>query len=222
MPDIFNIFPFDKEINGWIKKYKFNSITAPAVYQEKQIKRQKVSKNIIVIGRLDKEDVFMRGKGLSLNMFQTLHQLLIQRNDFNLIVVGDGINKKLYEALFGEHQRVSFLGWKNNFNQQLNSASIVIGGFGLNGVILDTVPYGILPMLSQTGCFDFWKDQENALIFDYRSSESIKEKINDALDNPDKVELMSENAKQSIREYALPIPEAGLKWKLLLEHFINN
>ena len=217
------MYPDDTEIQGWIKEYSFNEIQVPGVYIKKNIKRDIQDKKVITImGRLDNEHSSLMLKGLGDNLFEVLKEVLNQRDDVYVVVVGAGKRLKHYQQEMSPFSdRISFMGWMTDFDLQLSQASFVIGGSGLNGVIMDSVPNQIPVLISKNLTGSLWRHKENCLVYDPADTAQWKDVISLALDQPKNLQIYASKAKADLNEFALPQYQAGQKWISKINDFLK-
>lgn len=222
-PNLLNMYPDDPEIADWVKKYSFFEVQVPGVYREKEILRNQGSEKILtVVGRLDNEISSLMLKGLGDELFTMIGQALRARDDFSVVVVGDGKRLDYYREQMSEFSdRVIFRGWQATFDTELSRAAIVIGGSGMNGVIMDTVPYGIPVLISENLTGSLWQDQRNCFVYDPSDVEAWERVVHKALDNPQLLSEFALQAKLDLQKFALPTSHAGEKWADELERFVQ-
>ncbi|MFT6409189.1 MAG: hypothetical protein ACJAQ6_002614, partial [Arenicella sp.] len=102
-PNLLNMYPDDPEIRGWIGKYSFHEVKVPGVYREKKISRTEGQQKILtIVGRLDNEVSSLMLKGLGDELFIMITQALRARDDFLVVVVGDGKRLEYYREQMSE------------------------------------------------------------------------------------------------------------------------
>lgn len=223
-PNLLNMYPDDPEIQEWIKKYSFKEVKVPGVYVDKSIERKQQSSTVLtIIGRLDNERSSLMLKGLGDELFVVIEAVLKERNDFSVVVVGGGKRLEYYkQQMSGFKKRVFFRGWMTNFDAELSQASFVIGGSGLNGVIMDSVPNEVPVLISKKLTGTLWRDQENCLVYDPCDLTKWKEVIHFALDHSKQLSGYATKAKTDLNQFALPYKAAGPEWVLTLETFCSS
>jgi glycosyltransferase involved in cell wall biosynthesis len=222
-PNLLNMYSEDPEINSWIRKYKFKSYTVPAVYETKQLNKLKTTKTITIIGRYDEEASSLYLKGLGKPLFDVINQLLSIRDDFHVTIIGDGRSLASYQDLLKEHKaRTTFTGWQSNFDRELERSYLVVGGSGMNGVIMDAVPNQIPVLISKNLTGTLWKNGVNCLTFDPQNSSQWLATLQQALNNEDRLKELAIQAQKDLSKVAQPEELAGRFWKRALTEFINT
>ena len=224
VPNVLNMYPDDSEIMQWIEQYSFKEHIVPGVYESKSISRATFDKkNITIIGRLDNEESSYRLKGLGDGLFDVLLKLMKERDDFSVTVVGHGRNLQKYRSMLSEYsERVTFTGWKINFDTELSQAGAIIGGSGMNGVIMDSVPNGIPVFISKNLTGSLWKHKQNCLVFDPDNLSEWAKLLAWGLDHPESLIEYAEQAKKDITQFALPMEKSAFEWDKVITKFIGK
>ncbi|PID78397.1 MAG: hypothetical protein CSA18_03865 [Deltaproteobacteria bacterium] len=220
---ILNPYTADMEIKEWIKKYKFKEIPVINTYKNLSLNRRKINIPVLtIIGRLNNESKVYQLKGLGKNLFVIINEILTERTDISVDIIGEGTQKKFYENLLKNHdKRVTFTGWLTDFSKYLERSSVVIGGAGLNGVVMDTTPNNIPLLISKNATGIIWKHLSNCLVYDPDNLENFKKMIFLALDNQDLMEKLASKAKKDLAKYALSIDNASFLWKKTFDNIIE-
>jgi len=226
VPDVLNMYGPDSEPVEWIEEFGFTEWRVPGVYRPQDVTRmvKPSAPNIVVIGRFDGEPIIEPMKGLGPNLFQALNTLLRDRPEISVTVIGDGVKLDEYRELLNDYgSRVVFTGWLRDFREQLCAAYCVIGGAGRNGVIMDTVPYGIPALISRFAPGSrFWEHEKNCLIYDPSTSESFAKGIAMALDEPELLMSCAERARSELAELVLPVETAGEQWAKVIDAYLQK
>ena len=222
-PNLLNMYSDDEALNHWIEEFGFVNHIVPGVYTEKSLARVEPARPLIaIVGRLDGEASGLHMKGLGSNLFEAIKQLFQKRSDFDVIVIGDGKQLNDLQCLLSEFTgNVTFTGWLGEFDQYLAKATLVIGGGGTNGVVMDTTPYGIPLMISKYLTGSIWVDKQNCLVFDPYDINNISRTIEYAIENPQQLEGFGQKAQIDLTKFALPTDKAGIVWREIFEKFCS-
>ncbi len=222
-PNLLNPHSEDPEINSWIRQYKFKSHTVPAVYEQKQLNKLKTTKTVTIIGRYDEEASSLYLKGLGKPLFDVINQLLNIRDDFHVAIIGDGRSLASYQDLLKAHKgRTTFTGWQSNFDRELEKSYLVVGGSGMNGVVMDAVPNQIPVLISKNLTGTLWKDGVNCLTFDPQNSEQWLATFQQALNNEEMLKELALQAQKDLSNVAQPEELAGHAWNRVITEFTTS
>jgi glycosyltransferase involved in cell wall biosynthesis len=221
---ILNPYSADAEIKEWIKKYNFQEIQVINTYKHISLSERKVNEpRLTIIGRLNKAPELYQIKGLGKNLFIIINEILNERPDIFVDIIGEGTEKNFYEYLLKNHfKRVTFTGWLKNFSKYLEKSSVTIGGASLNGVVMDTAPNNIPLLISKNATGNIWKHLDNCLVYDPDDLTNFKELILFALDNKDLMEKLASKAKKDLNKYALNIDKAAIFWKKTFDSIMKR
>jgi glycosyltransferase involved in cell wall biosynthesis len=219
VPWILNMYGKDAEIRGWIDKFRFREIRVPNMYRAKAIGAARRGDRILVVGRLENDAYHFRAKGIGEPLFRILAEIVKRRPEARVTVIGDGSAAPTFRRICtGLEDRIEFTGWLNNYDRYLPDARIVIGASGHGGVTLDTVPYGIPVMISKHDPVEgFWEDRRNCLLFDPDDEAGFRGVIEKSLDDTELLRRIADQARDDFRAWALPVAEAGARWRDALE-----
>lgn len=221
IPNLLNMYPDDPEIASWVARYKFNNFTVPGVFEPRNITRRDAGRIITVIGRFDGESASYFLKGLGVPLFLVLDQLLHLRDDVSVVVVGDGSSLDECKSIVHHWgDRVLFKGWKTSFDDELSSSTLVIGGSGMNGVVMDAVPNAIPVLISKNLTGTLWRDGVNCLVFDPDDSDGFVGVLNYALSHKELLDSMAVAARDDLKQFASSVSTAGKKWDNVLTRYI--
>ncbi len=216
----------DDEMNMWRDKFRFEEIYVPMLYRTIPIRPRSSSPpaaRIVVIGRLENHSYHMKYKGIGDQLFSVLGKVTRTHPQARFTVIGGGSKIDHFRSLCSAFSdKIEFTGWRDEFEDHLSAAGFVIGASGLAGVTLDTVPYGIPVIVSKYDPSSFfWKHEHNCLIYDPLDEENYLATVIYALENPERMRQIAQNAKDDLSNYALPLEEAADVWKSRLEEFMR-
>jgi glycosyltransferase involved in cell wall biosynthesis len=131
-------------------------------------------------------------------------------DDFNLIIIGEGSNRKCLEALTEElhlEDKVKFLGEIPNKDIPANLKKAhcfclpsLKEGFGI--VVLEAMAAGLPAVATKVGgIVDIIKAEENGILVSPKNPREIREAIMRIKNNQELTTKLTENAKQGLKKY---------------------
>jgi len=153
-------------------------------------------------------------------------EILKKKNDpFHLFYVGDGdemIRGELVKLIDDMHLQndVTLLGGKLNVLDYMKFCHLGVGGIAFNAVSQEFTVMKKPQLLVDTpdNMHTPWKHGTNALFFKPCNTMDLTDKLNWALDHPEKLSAIGKRANEDMREY---ISDSKMGGKLYLEAFKN-
>lgn len=180
-----------------------NPVTLDSTFEVEQISLKK--KQLLYVGRMD---FSQKRVERIVHLWENLNQFWL---DWELVLVGDGLQKKELEEYVVSHSipRVRFEGFKKNPTKNYEEASILLltsdmEGFGL--VIVEGMTYGCVPVVygSYEAVYDIIEDGKSGYItsMPYNSKE-MEDKVNVLMQDEQKRKQMAANAIDQSKKFSL-------------------
>jgi len=178
-------FIYKKLKNAGYKKIKliYNSV-------DMSFKRTSYKKTIIYCGRISPE------KGL-----HTVIGILDKIKNYRTLILGEGPMKKFLQE---SYKNIKFLGYQNPEKYYQNSSILVMPSiweepFGRSTA--EAMSCGLCVIGSNTGGTpELIIPSKTGLLFEPGNADDFKNKINDLIENPEKIKLMGRNARAFIKK----------------------
>lgn len=180
--------------NIYSKKYKCEIAVIPNFLREIHSHTDKEKgKYIITVGRCVPE----KAQHYLIKAFS-----MIQHDDWELIILGDGPLKKDLEteaSVLPENKRVTFLGFKKNVDEYLSQSSIFVLTSIVEGypnALLEAMANGVAPISFNciAGPSDIIKNGTNGYLVEPRNFIDLSNKINLLIENDDLRQKIQNNA----------------------------
>ena len=208
-----------RDLKTWQKdlsnvEYIHNALTTSN--ENKSINYDIENKRIVSVGRLEEQKGFIY-------LIDVFEEVLIQRPDWCLNIVGEGNNYNLLKEKIKTKKldnNIKIINFKNNIGEEYTKASMYIStsifeGFGL--VITEAMSYG-LPIIA-FDCYasprELIKNNVNGLLCSNRNIKEMAKKIIYLIDNKEIRKKMSMNATKESEKYKIDI--IGERWKEIVE-----
>lgn len=197
-----------------------NPVTLDSTFEVEQISLKK--KQLLYVGRMDFSPKRVER---IVHLWENLSQFWL---DWELVLVGDGLQKKELEEYVASHSvpRVRFEGFKKNPTKNYEEASILLltsdmEGFGL--VIVEGMTYGCVPVVygSYEAVYDIIEDGKSGYItsMPYNSKE-MEDKVNVLMQDEQKRKQMAANAIDQSKKFSLGY--VAQMWYNLFEDVLKN
>ena len=178
-------FIYKKLKTAGYKKIKliYNSV-------DMSFKRTSYKKTIIYCGRISPE------KGL-----QTIIGILDKIKNYRTLILGEGPMKKFLQE---SYKNIKFLGYQNPEKYYQSSSILVMPSiweepFGRSTA--EAMSCGLCVIGSNTGGTpELIIPSKTGLLFEPGNADDFKNKINDLIENPEKIKLMGRNARAFIKK----------------------
>lgn len=202
---------YDKNKYSFVKNV--NVIKNPLVLSNKytNIVREKI---ILGAGSL----VELKGFDMLIKAFSKLN-----KNDWKLIIVGEGPKRKDLESLInklGLEERISLPGVTKDIEKYYKKASIFVLSSrieGFPGVLCEAMGYGCPSIAFDclTGPRDIIEDKISGILVEAENEDQLSNEIQNLIDNKEYRELLGSNSKKILDE--LDINKIAQKWIRVIE-----
>lgn len=175
-------------------------------------------KQIIYVGRLiawQKQPLHI------INIWSKISHLV---PDWNLIIVGDGPERNKMEWAARKINNIKFVGFQNPLPYYKESSIIALTssfeGWGM--CLTEAMQFGVVPIAysSYQSIYDFIDNKKNGLLIEPDNQQQYAELLVELMNNPEKLSILSENAKQSIKKF--DVSEIVVEWEHLLQKVYQN
>ena len=155
------------------------------------------NKNVVFIGRIDPQ------KNIE-HLIRAFGMVVAKRENINLIVVGDGVQKEKIVKLIAElnlEEKVQMVGVRRDIERIYEVADLVVLSSvyeGMPNCLIEAIAVGI-PVVSYDcpiGPKEIIKDNQNGFLVPYNDMEALAIKIIEALDKKWDVKLIKETAEK--------------------------
>uniref|UniRef100_UPI00404AF2C4 glycosyltransferase family 4 protein n=1 Tax=Gelidibacter sp. TaxID=2018083 RepID=UPI00404AF2C4 len=180
----------------------------------------KITKNQIIlnIGRLD----YQKNQDLLIKAFAN-----IKNDDWRLHIIGEGVNRKVYEDLIKSlniENKVNLLGNKTDVDTYYNESSIFVFSSRFEGFpnALTEAMYFGLPCISTdcpSGPSELIKDGINGFLTPVENQQALEKKLQNLMDDASLREMLSKNAIKSTEEFQSEI--IANQWKSIINKLLN-
>jgi L-malate glycosyltransferase len=166
-------------------------------------------------------------KGINIALQAT--NKLSKKDNFHLLLVGNGMNKEPYKSLIHNSkmkQRIHLAGYRNDAPELISASSILIqpsiSGEGLPRVVLESLAYGTPVVASANpGSMEIISDGKNGCIVPVGDSDAIADKVLKLYDSPELLKSLSENSSYVLQN-KMSHSNTVKKYIEYFESLINN
>jgi len=178
---------------------------------------------ILYVGRYDRHKI--KNKFPLLTLIQASSFLKWRKLNFQVVYIGDG-DKEIKEKMLGiiNHEHlydcVTLLGPRTNVLDYIHFCHLGVGGFAFNAVSQEFTISGKPQILVdiEDNRNTPWRHGINAVFVKPDDPEDLGKKLIWAIENPEQVKKLGENAKNEMREYIMESKAGG---RLYLREFQN-
>lgn len=170
---------------------------------------------IVMLSRFDRTKQEKYGMAF-FSLLDALAELTPKYN-LNCIFVGDGELKTEIEqkALsLGLKTIVKFVGYQKNIFHFLNNADLVLGGVGLNAVSQEATLLGKVQLMPRIPFWyeSVWFNKINVILYNPDDVSSVKEGVEFAIKNPEKMRTISKMVNKSGNKYIIARSKGGIRY----------
>jgi glycosyltransferase involved in cell wall biosynthesis len=148
--------------------------------------------------------------------------------NFHVFYVGDGdekIKKEMLQIINqnGLHDKVTLLGSKINVLDYMRFCNLGVGGFAFNAVSQEFTISGKPQILVEVedNRNTPWRHGINAIFVKPDDPEDLGEKLSWAIESPEQVKKLGQNAKNEMREYVVESRAGGMLYLREFQNIIN-
>lgn len=183
---------------------------------------------ILYVGRLDKAKIEFGGFPF-MELIDAAKILKEQKKNFRILYIGYGesgiiaeMNNRISELQLDDV--VTLLGRKDNIINYMQYANLGIGGVVFNAVNIEFAFSGTPQILVDIGYNrdTSWQDRNNAIFCKPNDPRGLSDAIAFAMDDPIRLQKISEEAKNMISPYAADTKKGGEIYIAFFEKLINE